>query len=43
MQRSMVDLPEPDGPAMTITSPRATREVHAIQDDVVPEGLMDPR
>ena len=41
MQRSIVDLPEPEGPAITITSPRATLRSIAVEHDVVAERLAD--
>jgi hypothetical protein len=40
MQRSAVDLPEPEAPMMAIISPRALQG-HAFQDLVVTETLVD--
>ncbi len=39
MQRSSVDLPEPEGPMMQATSPRGNDEVDAVEDAGGAEGL----
>ena len=39
MQRRIVDLPEPEGPAITIASPRVDLEVDLVEDEVVAEAL----
>ena len=41
MQRSIVDLPEPDGPATTIASPAAIARSMLVEHDVVAEALAD--
>ena len=42
MQRISVDLPEPDGPQMTMRSPRATAQVDVAQHvEVVAVPLVD--
>ena len=39
MQRSSVDLPEPEEPMMQVTSPLLAAKVHALEHFVVAEGL----
>ena len=40
MQRRKVDLPEPDGPRMHITSPRLDLEVDALEHLEAAEALV---
>ena len=42
MQRISVDLPEPDGPQMTMRSPARTDEVDVGQHLEVAEPLVEP-
>ena len=42
MQRISVDLPEPDGPQMTIFSPRPTVEIDIAQHMEIAEPFVDP-
>ena len=39
MQRSSVDLPEPEEPMMQVTSPLSAAKVDALEHFVVAEGL----
>ena len=41
MQRISVDLPEPDGPQMTIRSPRPTGEIDVAQHVELAVPLVD--
>ena len=43
MQRSIVDLPEPDGPAIDDRLAAADREVDLVEHEVVAERLADAR
>ena len=42
MQRSNVDLPDPDPPISTTTSPSSTVQVDPVEDPVVAEVLVHP-
>ena len=42
MQRSIVDLPEPDGPAMTTALAVLDAQIDLVEHPVVAEALGDP-